>query len=282
MSKAESGARRLRLTRVRAIVALAVAMPALALPSAAGAITLIGSGSSAAYPYMQELFRGYNQLHHNIQFKYNPDGGNAGVQDVQDGRSEFSINTRPPLPSDGHTTQVKLFLDALCIAVNKDNSISDISLGNLKNIFLGVDTNWSQVPGSNLTTTIDPIGRNSAAGQYTFFQAAVLGGATQSSNVLQDTSDGLVQIGVEKDGSSIGYVGLAHSASGVKKLTIGGVACDAAHIRSKTYPLFRYDWGVFPSGHPTIQVLQFFSWVRTSAAAGRILTEAGAVPAFNA
>ncbi len=121
MSKAESGARRLRLTRVRAIVALAVAMPTLALPSAAGAITLIGSGSSAAYPYMQELFRGYSQLHHNIQFKYNPDGGNAGVQDVQDGRSESSINTRPPLPSDGHTTQVKLFLDALCIAVNKDN-----------------------------------------------------------------------------------------------------------------------------------------------------------------
>ena len=145
-----------------------------------------------------------------------------------------------------------------------------------------MDTNWSQVPGSNLTTTIDPIGRNSAAGQYTFFQAAVLGGQTQSSNVLQDTSDGLVQIGVEKDRSSIGYVGLAHSGSGVKKLTISGVACDAAHIRSKTYPLFRYDWGVFPSGHPTVQVLQFFSWVRTSAAAGKILTEAGAVPAFNA
>ena len=269
---------------IRALAVTVAALAGLALPSAAwAATTLYGSGSSAAYPYMQELFRGYSQLHKHVHFRYIQDGGNAGVQDVQAGRSQFAIQTRLPLPSDSGTTWDKLFLDGLCIAVNPANSLSDISLSELKNIFLATDTNWSQVAGSNLSTTIDPQGRNSAAGTYTFFQQAVLGNATQASNVSQLTSDGLVAVAVRNDPNAIGYVGLAHSGpgSGIKKLTVGGVACDDAHIRNESYPLFRYIWSVLPSAHPSVQVEKFLDWVRTSKAAGQIIGKAGAVAAFN-
>jgi phosphate transport system substrate-binding protein len=272
----------IRLVSGKTLATLAVALTVLAAPAAAGAVTLIGSGSSAAQPYMLELFKGYSRIHHNVRFKYIADGGNAGVKDVQSGRSQFSINTRPPEPSDAGTTYVKLFLDALCVAVNRSNSISSISVGNLKNIFLGVDNNWSQVPGSSLSTTIDPIGRNSAAGQYTFFQQSVLGGATQASNVAQDTSDGLVQVGVEKDQNAMGYVGLAHSVgSGEKAIAVNGIPCQARYVRNKSYPLFRFDWGVIATSHPSVAVEQFFDWVRVSAAAGTIINRAGAVAAFN-
>ena len=263
------------------MTALAVTVATLALPAAASATKLVGSGSSAAQPYMLELFKGYNKVHHNISFKYVADGGNAGVKDVQAGRTQFAINTRPPLPSDSGTTYEKLFLDGLCIVVNKANSITNVPLTSLKNIFLGVDTNWSQVAGSNLTTTIDPIGRNSTAGQYTFFQQSVLGGSTQASNVAQDTADGLVQTGVEGDPNSIGYVGLSHSGAPAKALSVNGVSCSARNIRNKSYPLFRFDWGVIPSAHPSVQVERFFDWVRTSKAAGQIINRAGAVAAFN-
>ena len=269
--------------RVKGAVALGAVTLGLAAPQAAGAVTLFGSGSSAAYPYLQELFRGYHNVNKTVGFKYIQDGGNAGVQDVQAGRSQFAVQTRLPLPSDSGTTWDKLFLDGLCIAVNPGNSLSNISLGELKNAFLATDTNWSQVAGSNLTTTIDPVGRNSAAGTYTFFQQAVLGNKTQAGNVLQKTSDGLVATAVQQDRNAIGYVGLAHSGagSGVKKLTIGGVPCDDAHIKNESYPLFRYIWSVIPTSHPNVQVERFFDWVRTSKAAGRIISESGAVPAFN-
>lgn len=268
-------------SKIRTLGVATAAAAVLAVPAAAGAATLTGSGSSAAQPYMLELFKGYSQLHHSIHFKYVPDGGNAGVKDVQAGRSEFAINTRPPEPSDAGTTYEKLFLDGLCIAVNKDNSISNLPLTTVKNIFLGTDTNWSQVGGSNLTTTIDPIGRNSAAGQYTFFQQSVLGGATQASNVQQDTSDGLVQVGVSHDPNSIGYLGLAHSGNPVKSISINGVPCQASTIRNKSYPLFRYDWAVIPTRGASTRVEQFLDWVRTSKAAGKIINRAGAVAAFN-
>ncbi len=264
------------------LAAVAAGVSVLAVPAAAQAVTLTGSGSSAAQPYMLELFKGYSRLHHKIHFKYVADGGNAGVKDVQAGRVEFAINTRPPEPSDAGTTYDKLFLDALCIGVNSSNSISNISLGDLKNIFLGIDTNWNQVPGSSLSSTIDPIGRNSAAGQYTFFQQSVLGGQTQAGNVLQDTSDGLVQIGIEKDKSAIGYVGLAHSkGSHEKALKVNGVGCVDRNVRKKSYPLFRYDWAVLPTSHPSGKVEKFLDWTRTSKAAGKLINRAGAVAAFN-
>ncbi len=84
---------------IRAVGVAAAMWLTLGVPAAAGAVTLTGSGSSAAQPYMLELFKGYSKLHHSIKFKYIADGGNAGVKDVQAGRSEFAINTRPPLPS---------------------------------------------------------------------------------------------------------------------------------------------------------------------------------------
>lgn len=269
--------------RAKGAVALGAMTLGLAAPQAAGAVTLFGSGSSAAQPYMQALFRGYHNAHRSVGFKYIPDGGNAGVQDVQANRSQFAIQTRLPLPSDSGTTWDKLFLDGLCIAVNPSNSLSNISLTELKNIFLATDTSWSQVAGSNLTTTIDPQGRNSAAGTYTFFAQAVLGNKTQASNVSQLTSDGLVAVAVHKDVNAIGYVGLAHSGagSGVKRLTIGGVACDDAHIKNESYPLFRYIWSVIPTAHPNVNVERFLDWVRTSKAAGSIISRAGAVAAFN-
>jgi len=270
-------------SKTRAFASLAAILPVLALPATAGATTLFGSGSSAEQPILNVLFQGYNRLHHNIRFNFLPDGGNAGVKDVQAGRRLFAVNTRPPLPSDSGTTQFKLFLDGLCVAVNPSNSLSNLTIPAAKDIFTGVDTNWSQVGGSNLTTTIDPVGRNSSAGSYTFFQSAVLGGATQSSNVHPVTSDGLVATAIQGDKNAIGYVGLAHAGagSGIKPVTLNGIACNAANIKNESYPLFRFIWGVLPTSHPSVQVEKFIDWVRTSKAAGQIITKAGAVPAFN-
>lgn len=269
--------------KIRGYAAVAVALPALAVPAAASArTTLIGSGSSAEQPIMQLLFKSYSASHKGTRVVYSPDGGNAGVKDVQKGRSQFAINTRPPLPSDSGTTQFKIFLDGLCVAVNPSNSLSNLSLDQAKNIFLGLTTSWSSL-GSNLSSTIDPIGRNSAAGSYTFFQSAVLGGKTQASNVNPLTSDGLVATAVKNDTNAIGYVGLAHShpSNGVKALELNGVACNQSNIKRETYPLFRYIWAVVPTNHASVAVEKFIDWVRVSHGAGQVISRAGAVPAFN-
>ena len=66
------------------LAATAAGIVAVALPSSAAAsarkVTLVGSGSSAAQTYLQDLFAAYHRQHGNVNFTYNPDGGNADIR----------------------------------------------------------------------------------------------------------------------------------------------------------------------------------------------------------
>lgn len=269
----------------KGLVGALVVLVALAVgPTAANAATLFGSGSSAMVPYLEALQKGYKKVDPSFKIVYTANNGNAGAKDVQDGKSQFALQTRPPLPSDSGLSYSKLFLDGLCVAVNPANNVSGLSIQQVKDIYLGTVTQWSGV-GSNVGSPISAFGRFSTAGLYTFFQSAVLGGATQATNVTALDKDGEVAVAVKNNKAGIGYVGLANSKpgqSGVKRLKLNGQPCDASAIRTLKYPLSRYGWVVLPAKKPNKTATKFADWVRTSYAAGKIIDKAGAVPAFNA
>ena len=55
----------------------------------------------------------------------------------------------------------------------------------------------------------------------------------------------------------------------------------AEDVKTQKYPLSRYVWFVSAERQPGSRRHAVRDWVRTSAAAGKILKRAGAVPAFN-
>jgi phosphate transport system substrate-binding protein len=272
-------------TRTRTILgALTVLVAMIAGPAGAQAATIFGSGSSAMVPYLEALQKEYKKVDPSTKIVYTANNGNAGARDVQDGKSAFALQTRPPLPSDSGLSYSKLFLDGLCVAVNPANSVNNLKIAQVKDIFLGTVTEWGSVPTSNQRSPISAFGRNSTAGLYTFFQSAVLGGTTQATNVTQLDQDGEVAVAVSRNNGAIGYVGLANSGpgSGVKRLKLEGQPCQASAIKTLKYPLSRYGWIVLPATKPNKAATKFGDWIRTSYAAGKIIAKAGAVPAFNA
>ena len=140
--------------KVRALAVAAVAAVfGVALPAAANATTLVGSGSVAAQPVFEALFDKYEKLHKDIDFVYTANGGNVGVQDVQAGRSQFAGQARSPLPSDAGTT---LHQDVpgrrSACSCTRAIRLERIEIPMLADIYHGITTNWSEVPGSNLDT----------------------------------------------------------------------------------------------------------------------------------
>jgi phosphate transport system substrate-binding protein len=272
--------------RIRTLVISAVALVAFAIPASANAVTLIGSGSVAAQPVLEALFKTYTkQVNHSVHFHYTADGGNAGVKDVQNGTSQFAGQARTPLPSDAGTTYVKMFLDGLCLDVNPANKLTNISIQQTHDIYRGLLTNWSQVPGSGLATTIDPVGRDTNGGTYNFFLQAVLNNELPSSNVNALTADGLVVNAVKQDPNAIGYDGLAWQGKGQKALKVNGVPCEAKKISVEPlkYPLSRYLFLVLPGDGSGISpaLSKFINWARLNPLAGEVISRAGGVPAFN-
>jgi phosphate transport system substrate-binding protein len=252
----------------------------LAVPAAAGATTLIGSGSVAAQPVFLALFAAYHKTHRNIDFTYTANGGNAGVKDVQAGRSQFAGQARSPLPSDSGTTYVKAYLDGLCVLVSPANQLHTLSLQQLADVYKGRLTNWSTFPGSKLNTTIDPYGRDANGGTYTFFSSAVLGGAAPASNVNALSSDGLIANAVKQDKNAIGYDGLAYAGL-LRPIKLNGIACSAYNVLHQTYPLTRFIFFVLPNENPSPDVAKFVDWARSSVAARAVINRAGGVAVFN-
>src|ERR1700744_1407949 len=160
--------------RIKTLAITALAVLGLAVPASAGAQTLIGSGSVAAQPVLQALFKAYEKQNKGIHLTYTADGGNAGIKDVQTGTSQFAGQSRTPLPSDAGTTYIKLYLDGLCMDVHPKNKLQNVTTETLHNIYRGLTTNWTQVPGSDLEPTIDPVGRDTNGGTYNFFLQSVL------------------------------------------------------------------------------------------------------------
>lgn len=272
--------------RSKTLALAAITLLGLAAPASAGAVTLIGSGSVAAQPVLQALFATYTKkVNHRVHFVYTANGGNAGVKDVQNGTSQFAGQARTPLPSDAGTTYIKFYLDGLCMDVNPKNSLANISIQQTHDIYRGLITNWSQIGGSGLSTTIDPVGRDTNGGTYNFFLQAVLNNEPPASNVNALTADGLVVNAVKQDPSAIGYAGLAWQRKGLKTLKVNGVSCVPKKISVEPlkYPLSRYIFLVLPgngSSSPKALV-KFIDWARRSKLAGEVILKAGGVPAFN-
>lgn len=271
--------------RIKTLAVTALALLGLAVTASAGAQTLIGSGSVAAQPVLQALFATYTkQVNKKIHFVYTANGGNAGVKDVQNGTSQFAGQARTPLPSDAGTTYIKLYLDGLCLDVNKANKLSNITIQQTHDIYRGLLTSWSQLPGSGLDTTIDPVGRDTNGGTYNFFLQAVLNNEAPASNVNALTADGLVVNAVKQDPSAIGYAGLAwQGSSKLKPLKVNGVPCQPSKISVEPlrYPLSRYIFLVLPTSNPSPAVQKFVDWARRSPLAAEAISSAGGVPAFN-
>jgi phosphate transport system substrate-binding protein len=270
--------------RIKSLAIAVIALAGLAAPASAGAVTLIGSGSVAAQPVLQALFATYTkQVNPKVKFVYTANGGNAGVKDVQNGTSQFAGNARTPLPSDAGTTYIKMFMDGLCLDVNKRNPLNNITIQQTHDIYRGILTNWSQL-GPGLDTTISPVGRDTNGGTYNFFLQAVLNNEPPASNVNALTADGLVQNAVKQDPNAIGYAGLAWQ-KGVKPLKVNGIPCAPSKISVEPlkYPLSRYLFIVLPGdgSQSPKALLKFIDWMRLSPLAGEVISKAGGVPAFN-
>ena len=168
---------------------------------------------------------------------------------------------------------------------NPKNKLSSITIQQAHDVYRGLLTNWSQLPGSGLDTTIDPVGRDTNGGTYNFFLQAVLNNEAPASNVNALTADGLVVNAVKQDPSAIGYDGLAWQGAGQKALKVNGVPCIPSKISVEPlkYPLSRYLFMVLPGDGSTSPpaLTKFIDWMRLSPLAGEVISKAGGVPAFN-
>jgi len=169
------------------------------------------------------------------------EGSLTGIKMLLEGELSFSLSSQKLHDKDKEKAKANGFslrqkevaIDGLAIFVNNNLSIPGLTLSQLKGIYTGRITNWSQVGGPNLE--IKPLSRDpKSGGTPDFFQEEVLGNGASFAPLVkpyvQNTTDSLRQVGKTRGG-----IGYATASEVCNQKTVGIKAIPIATNEGQSY-----------------------------------------------
>lgn len=249
-----------------------------AAPSAAAKAqsTVSTDGSTSMEKVIGYLSEAYMEENKNVKITYNPTGSGAGIQAVSEGRCDIGLSSRNLKDEEKQTlTETVVAIDGIAVIVNPANTISDLTVEQIKQIYTGEITNWKDAGGSDAPIVL--IGREAASGTRDGFESIT--GTKEKCQYAQElTSTGDVIQSVAGNPNAIGYASLASVSDKVKVLQVEGVAPSKATIQDGSYKIQRDFVLATKTDTPlTGEAKKFFDFA-TSSAADALIEKAGAVP----
>ena len=111
---------------------------------AKGKITLAGSTSVA--PLMDKLKDAFNKKAPNVSIEIQESGSSAGIQSAIEGAVEIGMSSRELKDEEKTDLTVKqIAMDGIAVIVNNDNTLDNITSDQIKDIYTGKTTEWSDV-----------------------------------------------------------------------------------------------------------------------------------------
>ncbi len=241
--------------------------------SGSSSSTLSLAGSTSVQPDAQALAQAYMANNSGVTVNVAGGGTAAGITAAGTGTAQIgdaSANvTASELAQYPNLQSYPICVDGIAIIVNPKNTVSNLTLTQVANIYTGNITNWNQVGGSN--AKIDVVNREQGSGTRSGIQSIVLKGGNFSTGGITQSSTGAVASYVAGDANSIGYVATNAVTSSVKALNINDVAPTYANLANGTYVIQRYLLMV-TNGSPTGLAASFLNY--TLSPAGQAILKA--------
>ena len=249
--------------------------------SAAGqaAGTLSGNvatgGSTSMKNVIAALTEGFAEVEPGVTVSYDPTGSGAGITGATDKTLDIGLSSRALKADETGVTGTTVALDGIAIIVNKSSKVEDLTVDQLKQMFTGEITNWSEVGGDDGEIVL--VGREAGSGTRDGFESIV--DVKDSCKYAQElTATGAVISAVEANPLAIGYASLSAVGDTVKAVTVGGVECSEETVKDGSYEVQRpFVFVTNDSATLSAQAQAFFDFA-TSADAADLIRTAGAVP----
>ena len=246
--------------------------------SAAAALSgnVATGGSTSMKNVIAALTEGFAEVEPGVTVSYDPTGSGAGITGATDKTLDIGLSSRAlkddeKADVDGTT----IALDGIAIIVNNASKVEDLTVDQLKQMFTGEITNWSEVGGDDGEIVL--IGREAGSGTRDGFESIV--DVKDSCKYAQElTATGAVISAVEANPLAIGYASLSAVGDTVKMVTVGGVECSEETVKDGSYEVQRPFVFVTNKSVTLSEQAQAFFDFATSADAADLIRTAGAVP----
>ena len=233
-------------------------------------------GSTSMKNVIAALTEGFAEVEPGGTVSYDPTGSGAGITGATDKTLDIGLSSRAlkddeKADVDGTT----IALDGIAIIVNNASKVGDLTVDQLKQMFTGEITNWSEVGGDDGEIVL--IGREAGSGTRDGFESIV--DVKDSCKYAQElTATGAVISAVEANPLAIGYASLSAVGDTVKMVTVGGVECSEETVKDGSYEVQRPFVFVTNKSVTLSEQAQAFFDFATSADAADLIRTAGAVP----
>ena len=214
-----------------------------------------------------------------VTVTYNPTGSGSGIEAVKNGSCDIGLSSRALKDEEKESglTETTVALDGIAIIVNAENTVTDLSIDQIAQIYTGAVTDWSELGGN--AGAIAVIGRETGSGTRDGFESIT---GTEDACVLAQelSSTGAVIEAVRTTPGAIGYASLSavEGQEGITVLTVDGVAPSEATVLDGSYAIQRPFVFVTKTDGQLSDVAQAFFEFATSTAANDLIAAAGAVP----
>jgi phosphate transport system substrate-binding protein len=169
-------------------------------------------GSDTMTLILESLSEEFMKNNRNVEIFVDRGGTSAGIEGLLNKTTDIAaasrpINDRELKLADKNGTDIKeypLARDAIVIIINKKNSIKELSLEDIRNIFTGTINKWEEAGGGNLPLNI--YNHSSESGTYHYFKENILkrNNFTDKVKILEKPCDIIHTL--SKDPGGISYI----------------------------------------------------------------------------
>ena len=246
--------------------------------SAAAALSgnVATGGSTSMKNVIAALTEGFAEVEPGVTVSYDPTGSGAGITGAADKTLDIGLSSRALKDDEKADVEgTTIALDGIAIIVNNASKVEDLTVDQLKQMFTGEITNWSEGGGDDGEIVL--IGREAGSGTRDGFESIV--DVKDSCKYAQElTATGAVISAVEANPLAIGYASLSAVGDTVKMVTVGGVECSEETVKDGSYEVQRPFVFVTNKSVALSEQAQAFFDFATSADAADLIRTAGAVP----
>lgn len=232
-------------------------------------------GSDTMVILAQRWAEKYMKKNPDVTIQVTGGGSGTGISALINGTTDFANASRKMKKSEIDKlkaryntlgTEFKVARDGITIYVNKENPIEELSLLQIKAIYLGEITNWKSVGGEDAQIIL--YGRENNSGTYVYFRDFVLNGKDYHSSMQSLPGTAAVVNAVTKDKYGIGYGGAAY-AEGIKIVKVKKDDSSPAYaptletIKENKYPIARYLY-MYSRTKPAGVMKDYIEWILSS------------------
>lgn len=236
------------------------------------------NGSTSMEKVIGILSEQFMEDNDKVTITYDATGSGTGIEAVANGTCDIGLSSRNLKDAEAEKglTATTLALDGIAVIVNENCPVDDLTVEQIAAIFTGEITDWADFGGKG---EIACIGREAGSGTRDGFESIT--GTTDKCTLAQElTSTGAVIAAVKSSENAIGYASFAavEGQTGIKVLTVEGVACTEENIANGTYVIQRpFNLITLNDAQLSQQAQAFFDYMLSQDAAG-LIAKAGAVP----